>query len=491
MSKKLVGALAMSGLLKIKDQRDGQLKSWSMYPEQIKVLNSFLLGKNVIVGKIRQSGISTVALFYALYKLVTQPGINVGVVAHNFATSQKLVADLSDFIAQLGLEVTSESKFHIKLNNGSSVRCLTAGSTKIGRGSTYSLLVCSEAGFYENSFEAMAALTATLTTSGQIIIESTATCMDTHFRTTWENKNGFTKLFVGFQSHPNYKIYEDDPRYEYCQLTDEKWEYYRQKYGFTDKSAATWFAWKVAENGYDEVFTVREYPLLPEHMFAQNEGLFVKLAPNIAPYTEHSTNKNIHIYHTPVKDGIYVLSCDPASGGGGDTDNAVVIVWDVKNRRIMASFCSNELTMDKLSDVIDLLHKMYGSKFIIVEKNGLGFAILEFCKKKNLPVIEQVTGNHNQSRLFFWAKHMVEEEGVIADEHLRANCLSCQVIPRTNGGDKFIGSKDFLACLGFLGLFEDKMKTLLPRPPQPPVNPNIFNGNKLLNNGKPKGGIFK
>jgi hypothetical protein len=337
----------------------------------------------------------------------------------------------------------------------------------------------------------MAALTATLTTSGQIIIESTATAADTHFRTTWENKNGFTKIFVGFQSHPNYKIYEDDPRYEYCQLTDAKWEYFQQKYGFVDKAAATWLNWKIAENGHDEAFTIREYPLLPEHMFLANEGLFVKKCPDVLPFTEHSSNKDIHIYHEPVKEGIYVISCDPASGGGGDTDDSVIVVWDVKNERIMASFCSNELTMDRLSDVIDLLHKKYLSKFIILEKNGLGHAIVEFCRKKNLPVLEQKTGDDNRGRLFFWAKHMIEEKNVCADDNLRGNCLSCQIVAKVNGGERFIGKKDFLACLGFLGLFEDKMKTLLPVPPKPPVNPNIFNGNKLLNNGKPKGGIFK
>jgi len=483
-------ALALTKALKLTDQKTGQVKQWDLYPMQKHVLNQFLSGQSTIVLKIRQVGISTLSLYYALLRAITEPGISIAVVGNNYATSIKLTRDLKGMFDQLGVKIESNSMKHIQLANKSRITTLTAGAPSIGRGSTFSLMILSEAGFYKNSYVAMAALMPSLTLDGQLIYESTAEATDTVFRTVWEDKTSkFKKIFLGLEMHSKYVAEPDS-------ITDARWEELKRLYKFTSRPHAAFWQMKLVQNGGDEILNIKEYPLLPDQAFMAADGLWVKKTPDILPYTKDSKYKDLHIYDTYKPDHIYCASVDTASGGGGDTDDSVIIIYDVGEEKIAASFCSNSMTMDKLTDVAQYLHAKYQYKILIVEKNGIGAGTYEFACKKGLPAVGYDATPESRYRAFLWAKIQVEA-GLCADENLRSNCLNCQVVQNTtsNGYVKFSGKKDFLAALGFISHYLDHLRQYLPKyktayDPNAFNRPDIMNGRKGQNTAPPKK-VFK
>lgn len=485
-------ALIISNLIHITEQSTGMKKPWILYPAQRMVLKSLLSKQNTIILKARQLGISTLVLYYTLLRVLTEPGISIAVVANNFSTSIKLTKDLRNMAEQLNIGIASSSMKHIEFSNSSFITTLTAGAATTGRGRTFSLIVLSEAGFYDKSEESMASLLPALTIDGQIIMESTATATDTVFRRTWEDESSkYNKIFLGMECHSNYRANPNE-------IDDELWEYLRDEFEFSSRGAASWWWQKIQSSGGDEILGIREYPNTPKQAFLAAEGLWIKRCPDILPYKSDVKYKDIHIFKAYDKNSVYVFSVDTASGGGGETDDSVILVWDVLREEIAASFVSNEVSMDFLTDLIVYLNFIYMPKFIIVEKNGIGAGTVEFGRKKNLPIIEYDANPASRHKGFVWAKRKVEG-GLNSDEHLRENCLSCTVVPTksANGVDRFIGKKDVIAALSFIGNFEDKMKTLVPLEKKPAEDSSkVFRRPNVLN--RPKGqskhgtqGLFK
>ena len=463
----------LSSLVKVTDQTTGSLSGWNLYPKQEEVLNLILNNDRVIVLKIRQCGISTLAMFAVILHAICNPGSATAVVAHNHATSVKLIRDLSQMATSIGLEFVEASQKRLKLTNGSTIDAVTAGakSGSAGRGATYSFIVCSEAAYWPDSgFSAMAAISATLTTNGKILIESTAAAGSNVFSSIWSDDNEYVKCFIGQESHPNYKA---DPNL----IADETWLGLQKEYKFTDRSAAAWWNKKYLENGSDAPRMLREYPVLEEHAWAAASGRWINIDPTEAHFLPDTEFNKLRYFQPPNKDHTYVASIDTALGAGGD--DTVVVVYDTNTNQIAASFCDNNTPIDAVVQMYSLLHKKYNPQYLYIESNGIGAATVILCRNQNYPVQEITTTNASRYQGMLWVRHQILA-GMCSDDNLRNNCQSTIVLSSKSGMDRFSGKKDYLLALSFIGLRQAQWAAERDKPKAKVYGPNTFNPASII-----------
>jgi hypothetical protein len=374
-------------------------------------------------------------------------------------------------LAQTGFRTITDNQKHIKINNGSEVRILTAGTKTTGRGFTYHLILCSEAAYYQNSIEVMSSLLKARYKGGsQVIFESTASSGDTHFRRTWEGAY-YKKFFTGYEDHPLH-TYDPDS------IDDDTWQSLQDNFGFTRRDAAAhWWLTLHKDSGGDFIRQIRECPLTPEQAFIAAEGRFISVDPPAKHYAIDKVYPKLHIFTEPDPKGRYIFSVDTSAGIG--SDDSVVVVWDCIKNNIAALWVDNHTEIAGLVSVIKYIYSKYKAKYIIVETNGVGHATFQGVVAGKMPALEyKASGNRKESNVyssFLWAKDQIVNKGLLADERLTENCRSCQIHTNpTTGKTYFSGKKDIIAAISFLGANKGLIQIVATEPEKRTLGPNAF-----------------
>ena len=461
----------LMNLLTIQNQDTGKTSALTLYPEQSRLLSVLCEGKDVVICKSRQIGSSTLCLAYVFLQMISNPNYEVAIVAHKLKTSKKLTRQLKAFATQfkeLGVTITADRSDYLSLGNGSHVDVLTAGTSTDGRGSTYHLILCSEAAYYRDSDDLMASLLHATYASAQVILESTASAAETHFKRAWEGKS-FKKFFSPFEAHPNYKA---DP----AKISDDRWEELKKDYEFTDRAAAAYWFINLEKINNDITRMLREMPIKPEHAWLSAEGRFINVNPAVREYAVHHMNSNIHIFNQPAEGHKYVFGVDTATGK--DRDDSVVVVYDLHACNIAAQFCNNTTEIDGLVKVICILNDMYKPKQIYTENNGIGEATVQKLYNLRLPVVAYVAkgGLSAGSRFnnFLLVKQAIEQHDLCSDEHLLENCRSCMISTTKHGKADFSGQKDVIAALSFIFNFQASFESIRNEEPPRVVKPGAY-----------------
>lgn len=231
----------------------------------------------VIILKARQMGFSTLTEAILFKETVTHHNINAGIIAHveeattNLFTMSKLYySELPDAIKpQLLNSNAKELIFNNKEGTGlnSKIRCMTAGSTGVGRSGTYNILHLSEYAFWQGDKKAILnglVQTVPNNDSSMIIIESTANGFE-HFKEIWDGavkgENDYIPVFIGWNELPEYAM-----TYTGFELTTEE-KRLQEVYGLTLEQL-TWRRWCIRNNCQnDEELFKQEYPINPYEAF--------------------------------------------------------------------------------------------------------------------------------------------------------------------------------------------------------------------------------
>ena len=135
----------------------------------------------VIILKARQQGISTYTAGRVFWKTLYTPYTRSVVLAHDSATSDALFTMSKQFIDRMpgdtAPELVKSNAKEIKFaHNDSGFRLYTAGSPEAGRGTTPTILHCSEVAFWQNQEKILAGLFQGVSSADgtEIILESTA-----------------------------------------------------------------------------------------------------------------------------------------------------------------------------------------------------------------------------------------------------------------------------------------------------------------------------
>ena len=231
----------------------------------------------IIVLKARQIGFSTLTESIIFKNTATKFNVNAGIITHKeeattnlFNMSKRMYDNLPDDMKpSLKRSNAKELIFDNDEGTGlkSKIKCMTAGSSGVGRSDTFNYLHISELAFWGNNakettiglFQAVPNLPNTM-----IVIESTANGFE-YFKELWDmavkGESDFIPVFVGWNELDDYKM-----PYTGFELTD--YEKNLQRIYNLSLEQLSWRRWCIKNNcGGDEQQFKQEYPINPQEAF--------------------------------------------------------------------------------------------------------------------------------------------------------------------------------------------------------------------------------
>lgn len=231
----------------------------------------------VIILKARQMGFSTLTESILFKETVTKFNRRTGIITHlaaatnNLFNMSKLMLDCLPEGMKPSVKRSNAQELIFDNDEGtglkSKIKCMTAGTSGVGRSDTFDNLHLSELAFWEGD------VTATLTGLMQavpnlpdtmIIIESTANGYE-KFKELWDQavngENDFIPLFVAWFELPEYSM-----PYSGFTLTKEE-EELKALYNLTNEQLE-WRRWCIRNNCQNDIEQFKqEYPSCPEEAF--------------------------------------------------------------------------------------------------------------------------------------------------------------------------------------------------------------------------------
>lgn len=199
---------------------DGEFVDFKLNPQQILVHSKIeeqlaQTGRvRVIILKSRKLGMSTYTAARFIHKTTMNQHLRAAVITHLGDSTASLFRVYKRFYEN----IPEIFRPKIKKNNSkelefegidSSIKVATAGSAETGRGDTVHLLHCSEIAFWSNAEEIAAGIMRSVAdvNGTEIIIESTATSVDTLFYRMWTDAekglNQYLPIFLPWTVDPS------------------------------------------------------------------------------------------------------------------------------------------------------------------------------------------------------------------------------------------------------------------------------------------------
>lgn len=233
--------------------------------------------QRAIVLKARQMGFSTLTESMIFKKTATGKNIKSGIVTHEaqattnlFNMSKRFYNCLPDTLKP---EIKNSNAKELIFDNdkgqglNSSIKCMTAGNSSIGRSDTFQNLHISEYAFWEGDKEKtlaglMQAVPRKVNTL--VVIESTANGFD-NFKELWDmavaGESDFAAVFCAWHELDEYRM-----PYDGFELTEE--ERNLKKMFNLDNEQLAWRRWCIKNNCQGDLNMFhQEYPSYPEEAF--------------------------------------------------------------------------------------------------------------------------------------------------------------------------------------------------------------------------------
>ena len=323
--------------------KEGKIVNFKLNNPQLKlyeIIKQFKQEKKpvrVIILKARQMGFSTLTESILFKDTVTKFNRRTGIITHldmattNLFNMSKLMLD--NLPTELKPSIKNSNAKELIFDNEegtglkSKIKCMTAGTSGVGRSDTFDNLHLSELAFWQGD------VTATLTGLLQavpnlpdtmIIIESTANGYE-KFKELWDSavngENDFYPLFVAWHELPEYSM-----PYSGFKLTEEEKEL-KVRYKLSNDQLE-WRRWCIRNNCQNDIEQFKqEYPANPEEAFIST-GASVFDKEKVIERIEEVRNKK------PIKTGyfLYELENDKVSNIEWHEDNQgyIKIFEDVK-----------------------------------------------------------------------------------------------------------------------------------------------------------------
>lgn len=297
--------------------KEGKIIDFKLNKAQLKLYNSIREQKKrnkpvrCIILKARQLGFSTETESIIFKETATKFNVNSGIITHKeeattnlFNMSKRIYDNLpNDMKPALKASNAKELIFDNTDGTGlkSKIKCMTAGSSGVGRSDTFNNLHISELAFWGTRaketaiglFQAVPNLPNTM-----IIIESTANGYE-YFKELWDmavrGESDFVPIFVGWNEMDEYRM-----PYTGFELTDKEKEL-QELYGL-DLEQLEWRRWCIRNNcGGDENLFRQEYPINPQEAF---------LASGTCPFDKEKIINRLQKIPKPLKVGYFSYTYD-------------------------------------------------------------------------------------------------------------------------------------------------------------------------------------
>jgi len=351
----------------------------NLFDYQRETLETFQNNRYVVVLKARQLGLTTVAMAYALWMLMFQPGANVVFVSRSQTAADKAL-ELLDFMYQFLPESIKErgpqpesmaAKHHAyKFRDGMVSQITSYPATKtVAAGQTASLVLWDEAALAEYQEDALRTLMPTTDAGGSMVIFSTARGGHNQFarlyRDAERGENEFTSLF--FPWSVSEMISQQDYDAKKRSFATEPWRFYAEYPSSSEEafrqSGRTRFPSLPAEDEVDEFSLRGNLEWRPDGSvgFVPNPGGPFRFMPEALD--------GVPLGKTAV------VGLDPASGTGGDY-TAIAAGWYQDGVPVRAAFWHSNLVepseaAEEAAKLGRLLRDDRGmDALLVVEKQG-------------------------------------------------------------------------------------------------------------------------
>lgn len=391
----------------------------------------------IIILKARQMGISTCVEAILNTNTMLNFNMKTGIITHQSSATANLFK-MSKIMYQslpnkIKPQVLKDNQNELVFNNtdntglNSELKCMTAGSSGVGRSDTYKQLHLSEYAFWPGDKKATlnGLLQAVPNTPNSIvIIESTANGFE-HFKELWddavEGNSDFIPVFFPWFKMPEYRMTYDD-----FNLTEEEKEL-KRIYSL-DNEQLSWRRWCIKNNCSNDIDMFKqEYPSNPEEAFlSTGKCLFNKeqvinriqklkdplkkgyfkynynsqKITNIK-FVESESKSLIEIYEMPKSGYPYVLGGDPAGIG---TDSFAGDVIDNTTGKQVATL-EVELDETEFTRQMYCLGMFYNEALCCIETNYSTFPTKELFRlgytKQYLRTIDDIIDVKIQDKLGF------------------------------------------------------------------------------------------
>jgi len=352
-----------------------------------------------LILKARQQGISTYTAGRVFWKTYYSPYTRSVVIAHDSATSDALFNMSRNYIDRMAPDfkpvlIKSNAKEIKFAHNDSGYRLYTAGAPEAGRGTTPTILHCSECAFWQSDEKILAGLFQGVSSSNgtEIILESTANGATGAFYRMWNaavaGENDYVPIFLPWHMTREYTM---EPPKSFLRSKEE--EALVELYDLTD-GQLWWRRMKIGEGGASKF--QQEYPATAEEAFVVsgnnvfNIEKLNKLELKSAESVRNLNNKmkswdeeregSLEIWEAPTHKQKFIIGADVAMGVGQDYSTAVVMDID---RKVVALYRSNRIDPAQFGEELFYLGRYYNNALLAVESNSIGISTLQKLKDMN------------------------------------------------------------------------------------------------------------
>ena len=342
-------------------------------------------GRENVVLKARQMGVSTWIAGRFLLKTLLVPGTVTVQVAHTREAAEglfrivqrmweNLPAELQEGIGRRRTANVSAMRF---AETDSEFLVVSAAEPNAGRGLTVTNLHCSEVSRWPgNAAETLAGLRAALAPGGEIVLESTPNGAYGCFYQEWTTavERGAVRHFFPWWWEPSYAGFAAPNLSGEEAVLVAAHGLSTEQIGFRRELAARFGPMRAQEFAEDAVSCFRQSGA---GVF-DGDALAARLCA-VDPPMETRWGGSLQVWRPAVRGREYVLAADPA-GGGAEGDFAAVEVVDVGSGMQCAEMQAR-ISPRLLAERIAELAAEFNGALVVVERNNHGAAVLAYLER--------------------------------------------------------------------------------------------------------------
>jgi hypothetical protein len=332
-----------------------------VFPYQEDTVKAFLDHRLNIILKGRQLGFTTIVAAFIAWFIIFQKDKNVLIVSTKSEvakTTIRIIRNIMKFIPpdMMICRITTDNKQSIELSNGSRVTAIST-SADAGRSEAVSLLFVDEVAHIDKMDDLWTGIWPTISAGGRAILSSTPNGTANFFYRTYKQAAAYESSFncrYGTYTNPENPTETYNDRFPW-------WVHPEHDKAWFDDETAGKSARDVAQE-YECNFNSSGDTFLPGAQIQVMQ--FNVREPEIRMYDD----RNLWVWKQPSKHGIYIISCDVASGFAEDYSAFHVIRID--SRLEQAAEYKGKIPADNLGELLMRTSITYNNATIAVEQNS-------------------------------------------------------------------------------------------------------------------------
>jgi hypothetical protein len=356
-------------------EADGRWVPVDLWPMQIPVVEQLQTQDYLIVLKARQLGLTWLCVFEALYRMLKQPGLQLGVYSLREEEAVAVLHRMRDVYERMPTrwapwgrsEYLVDNDTHWKLPGGSAVRALSARS---GDSYTFGFVLVDEADLLDDLGRLLRSAEPTLSGGGQMRLISRAnkdtprSLFKAMYRAARDGKSKYRAVFLPWWARPDRDKAWYDREAKQSQADRGNLDFVYEQYPATEREALA------------PGVTDKRFPMAwVDACFREVDPVEARDVPDVS---------NLVVWAEPQEGRRYFVGADPAEGNPTSDASALVVMDE---RGVQAAEVNGRLQPAQLAHAACVLAAWYNKAAVLPERNNHGHAFILACQSHPVPCV--------------------------------------------------------------------------------------------------------